>query len=112
MYLARYQGESARTGYTRVGQHFATYSRDTAKARNESWMWEHTQEYHQGVRGPNEGAQDYSPKLEGTFRDPMSRQAEEGIRVKDDQADPEVVSLNTDNVYFKPEYLKYVWSRV
>ena len=66
-YRSRYQGETARTGYTRLKQHYSTYGRETQKAIKDSWMWEHTLEDHRGVRGPNNGETDYIPKITGTF---------------------------------------------
>ena len=64
---SKYQGETARTGYTRLKQHYAAYARDTTKAKEGSWMWEHTQESHGGIRGPEGGRNDYAPVLTGTF---------------------------------------------
>ena len=108
---AKYQGETARTGYTRLKQHFASYGRDTIKAKEGSWMWEHTAERHGGIRGPDGGINDYVPKLTGTFRDPLRRTQDEGIRIKNDELDPQIDSLNRDSTYYKPEFIKFRWEK-
>ena len=110
-YTSVYQGETSRTGYTRVGQHFSQYRRSTAKAMEDSWMWSHTMERHSGVRGTNFGINDYKPWILSSHLYPMDRQQEEGIRIKDDSLDPALDPLNSQWEYYKPEYLKFVWSK-
>ena len=58
------------------------------KAKEGIWMWEHTIEDHGGVRGPDGGVNDYVPKITGTFRDPLRRTSDEGVRIKNDELNP------------------------
>ena len=59
-------------------------------------MWSHTIEAHGRIKGSGDGTRVYTPKVVGSYRDPMGRQAEEGIRINDDQKDPGVESPNID----------------
>ena len=106
-----YHGESSRTGFTRIGYHYNLYRRETASAIEESWMWAHTGEVHNGIRGQGNGVQDYTPELLSSHRYPMDRQQDEGVRIKEVSMDPGVESLNSQQEYFKPEYLKFSWSK-
>ena len=106
-----YQGETSRTGFTRIGTHFTQYRKETAKAKEDSWMWVHTLEKHGGERGPEEGTLDYSPKILRSFPYPLERQQDEGLRIKEDLQDPSMDSLNREEEYYKPEFLRFVWSK-
>ena len=88
---------------------------DKIQARNQnleegtSWMWDHLLEAH----GPNPNinpVQDFSFNLFQTFKDPMSRQLSEAVRIqvalnqgkhqgKDGSSKP-IVSLNRKNEFF------------
>ena len=77
----------------------------------ESWMWAHTDDRHGGIRGPDGGLQDYKPWILGSHPYPMDRQKEEGTRIRDDLLDPDLESLKGQLDYYKPEYVKFVWSK-
>ena len=51
-----------------------------AQARS-SWLWDHTVDRHMGVIGQAPGS-DFRFQLEGTFRDSLSRQLEESVRIE------------------------------
>ena len=110
-HYSKYQGETSRTGYTRIGAHYSLYKRETQKAKLESWMWVHTQDKHGGRRGPDGGLLDYKPWILGSHPYPMDRQQEEGMRIRDDLLDPGLESLNSQLEYYKPEYIKLLWSK-
>ena len=109
-YKSRYQGETASTGYTRLKQHYTTYGRDT-KGQRRKLDGEHTLEDHGGVRGPSNGETDYIPKITGTFRDPLRRTQDKGVRIKNDEIDPRIESLNRESTYYKPEYFRFAWEK-
>ena len=87
-----YVGESSKTGYTRMKQHFMNYktaSEDKLPALPEenerdpkSWMWEHVREMHDGVVGVNEGKGDFEMSVTGVFRKCLERQVFEGVRIQ------------------------------
>ena len=43
-------------------------------------MWDHTQVAHQGVISENM-ERDYNFRIEGSFKDPLSRQLDESVRI-------------------------------
>ena len=45
-------------------------------------MWSHARDYHDGCLGPADGANDYSMKVDGLFRDTLSRQVDEDVRMR------------------------------
>ena len=47
----------------------------------------------------------------GTFRDPLGRTQDEGIRIKNDEDNPEIKSLNRESIYFKPEFIRFSWQK-
>jgi hypothetical protein len=77
---AIYQGESSKTSYRRILQHFTEYT----KKKNGSWMWEHVKERHQGLIGKDGqgGMEDYVWSVTGTFRECTTRIADESVRIK------------------------------
>ena len=87
------------------------YRRETNKAKIESWMWVHTEDKHGGQRGLDGGLMDYKPWILGAYAFAIDRQQEEGMRIRDDLLDPELESLNGQMEYYKPEYIRLVWSR-
>ena len=80
-----------------------------------TFMWNHTKNIHRGVPGPNNGEDDYQMFLDGSFRDPLTRQVDEDVRMrvgvvevarrrcKDRNCDINVQLMNTRNEYFKPK---------
>ena len=47
-----------------------------------TFMWSHARDHHGGSLGPDEGAKDFKMEFEGSFRDPMSRQVDEAVRMR------------------------------
>ena len=101
-----YEGESSRSGAIRFGQHMDLYRRVSESAKNTSWMWEHTQEKHGGIRGPSSGLLDYNPFIHGSFQEVLNRLLEEGVRIKDRVDDIRCLCLNSKNQYFRPQYTR------
>ena len=120
-----YIGETSRTAYTRIKEHYSNY-RSAAAARLpalsqedgdswvwsggghrvkqrkqdvQSWMWEHCRDVHGGQVGEEGGMRDYKFSVTGTFRKPLLRQIDEGLRL--DQCEGEI--LNSKNEYFTPK---------
>ena len=86
MYL--YVGETARSCYTRHLQHLQKYSmkvRGKGMSENEegaTFMWNHTKEVHGGIHGRENGVRDYTMFLDASFKDPLTRQVEEDMRMR------------------------------
>ena len=74
-------------------------------------MWMHTKDKHGGLRGQESGLLDYKPEVLSSFQYPMDRQQEEGLRIKEDSLDPQLESLNNQQEYYRPEYIKFMWSK-
>ena len=84
-------------------------------------MWDHTVSHHGGVVGPDQGAGDYSFRIQGRFSKPLNRQVDEAVRlgqidghgrVLDDVGGPwggPVVSLNSRGEYFRPRIMQYTF---
>ena len=72
LFKATYQGESSRSGFSRINRHWELYKRQTLKAKSTSWMWEHTSDVHEGIQGPSNGENDYKPVVYKSFRDPLT----------------------------------------
>ena len=106
MSRAHYEGESSRSGAIRIGQHYDLYKRETLKAKETSWMWEHSNKYHDGVRGENQGLADYRPSITGVYPEPLDRLLNEGVRTKDRMDTVGEVSMNGKNEYYKAEYMR------
>ena len=68
-------------------------------------------EHHGGVRGPSKGEEHYAPTMTGTFRDPLGRTQDGGMRIKNDEDDPEVKSLNRESMHFEPEFVRSSWQK-
>ena len=71
-----------------------------------SYMWRHTLEAHGGLIGSLNGLNDYSMKVTGTFKDPLSRILDEAVRIKDLEDDPSVNCLNSKGEYFQSQYIR------
>ena len=88
-----------------------------------TFMWNHTKHIHGGVPGPNNGEDDYQMFLDGSFRDPLTRQVDEDVRMrvgvvevarrrcKDRNCDINVQLMNTRNEYFKPKSVMTTFSQ-
>ena len=78
-----YYGESSRSLKTRADGHYGdyqTHQHGTKKKPVSSWMWDHAVEHHDGMISQNI-RQDYTFRLQGTFRDCLSRQLDEAVRI-------------------------------
>ena len=85
-------------------------------------MWSHTRDYHGGEIGPNGGSTDYGLAIEGTFRDTMSRQIDEDVRMRRsgwgedalrrsdlNRDSPRCVLMNGKGEYFKPKIIETIF---
>ena len=45
-------------------------------------MWSHARDHHEGQLGPDGGAGDYVLRVDGVFRDTMTRQVDEDTRMR------------------------------
>ena len=114
-----YLGESSRTLYTRSLQHIEDYRKAGLKTPNishtqeedqvSSWMWEHSKEAH---GGPNEFSKDYTFDVITNYRDPLSRQVAEALRIQralnygkhteSNGKEVQVISINRKGDFFSP----------
>ena len=87
--LHLYTGESSRTLYTRALQHYQDYSRAmrnkdqdhrNSQEPSSSWMMDHTDNVHPGT---DMNKSDYEFSLITTYRDPLTRQIAEAIRINE-----------------------------
>ena len=128
----QYVGETSRTAYTRHLQHMANY-RAAANGRGVnpldgdesdkagSFMWEHTHDVHGGDVGQDEGKADYKLSIEGRFRDSLTRQVDEDVRLRESgwgqdddlwtgggcgNSGPKCVLMNGNGDYFKPKSVR------
>ena len=67
---------------------------------------DHCIEVHGGTKGPNEGSDDFIPVVYSSFRDPLSRILDEGVRIKAVVDDDTLDCLNTMMTYYKAEYVR------
>ena len=88
-----YIGESSRTIYTRYQQHIRDYRRAQNQSSTtiadpavtptldpmSSWMFDHSKEFHDVPSSSMEN--DYSFSVLGSYRDPMTRQINEAVRI-------------------------------
>ena len=77
----------------------------SAKAKEGSFMWDHTLKHHGGTVG---GKSDYTITITGTHSTPLDRIMDEAVRIRklesDAELEPDKISLNGKTEYFKPEY--------
>ena len=88
----KYLGESARNLYTRGGEHV----KKCDKKDQNSFMYKHQQEYHNG-EDP-----DFEMKVLKSFKDPLSRQVTEAILIKNHQG----ILLNSKSEFFQPPLVR------
>ena len=69
-------------------------------------MWDNTNTYHGGVRGDNQGLDDYQPSITGVFKEPLVRVLDEGVRTKDRMDTAGEICMNGKNEYYKAEYIR------
>ena len=68
-------------------------------------MWDHMEQSHGGFRGE----EDYAPRITGTFRYILRRTQDDRIRIKNDEDDPRINSLNRASTYYNVEYMRFRW---
>ena len=79
-----YYGETSRSLMTRAAVHFLDYQSHQPGSRRKpvtSWMWDHAVSNHAGVISPDL-ADDYQFTVQGSFRDCLSRQLDEAVRIR------------------------------
>ena len=128
MTVYQYVGETSRTAYTRHKQHMVKYRAgarghqpaaldDDGEDRAGSFMWTHTHNVHGGLVGQDGGEGDYKLSIEGRFKDTMTRQVDEDVRLREsgwgmDDAmaetgcgnfGPKCVLMNGNGDYYKPK---------
>ena len=131
MTVYQYVGESSRTAYTRHLQHIARYrtaangwqlpTLDDGEEKAGSFMWNHTRDEHGGEVGLGGGGSDYNLCIEGRFKDCMTRQVDEDVRLRESgwgmddnmqaragcvNSGPKCVLLNGNGDYFKPKSVR------
>ena len=112
-----YDGETGRTLFTRSNQHYQDYSSHVVGNRRQgvsSWMWDHTVEAHGGQVSENH-RDDYKFRIVGVFRDSLSRQIDEALRIESvekrgkrigDKSAEKVVSLNRKEEHYQPRLVR------
>ena len=127
-----YIGETSKTGYTRIKQHFNNYraaaaaklpalprcSPECGDNKNErdakSWMWEHTRENHNGLVGEDGGMNDYRMKVTGKLKKCLQRQVNEGVLIEKCEAECEAEGgklLNSKKEYFTAKTIQTLFKQ-
>ena len=88
--VVMYVGETSRNAYVRGKEHIDKYRRNDQK----SPLWKHAQNRHEGRTDVN-----YSMKVVSQFRDPLTRQVNEGVRINRSTAE---VILNSKSEWHGP----------
>ena len=79
-----------------------------------SWMWDHTVEVHGGQISDNH-RDDYRFRIVGVFRDSLSRQLDEAVRIESveqrgrrvgDKKAEKIVSLNRKEEHYQPRLVR------
>ena len=91
-----YIGETSKNAYVRGKKHLENYQ---YKLQN-SALYKHAQSDHQGSMNVN-----YSMKVKSKFRDTLTRQVNEGVRISRCQAE---VSLNSKSEWHGPATVRLV----
>ena len=94
--VVMYVGESGRNAYTRGLDHV----RDYKGRRNDSHMWKHAEERHGGRMDVS-----YSMKVQKVFRDPLTRQVNEAVRMTRCEAN---TVLNSKSEWHGPAMVRLV----
>ena len=76
--MAVYSGETSRTFYTRTKEHLSGF----ATKKEDNPMLKHQSNFHPGV-DPN-----YSMRVLQVFKDPLTRQVNEGVRINNNRSTP------------------------
>ena len=120
---ARYQGESARTAYTRAKAHLGLYTSKSKKQQEKSFMFKHAVTHHEGLLGPECGKNDFCMTITGSFCRPLDRILDESIRIQHQEAHTEigpewgkneqlvVESLNSKQDYYQSSCVRTTFTR-
>ena len=95
--VALYHGESGRTLYTRSKEH----QRDLEKKKADNPMFKHLQNFH-----PGEVAK-YNIKSTRFFKDPLTRQINEGVRINNSKSNPGLL-MNSKSEFRQGEVARVV----
>ena len=122
-----YEGETSRTLYTRASQHTDDYTSNLPGRKvkgKASWMWNHVGERH-GGRGSSNPEKDIQFRLMGKFRDCLSRQLDEAVRLemiekhgrvlgdRGERRGGKVVEiLNSRGEYFQPKIVQHTFHQL
>ena len=116
-----YYGESSRSLKTRADGHYSdyqTHQHGTRRKPVSSWMWDHAIEHHEGTISQNI-RQDFTFRLQGIFKDCLSRQLDEAVRIgmaerhgrvlgdKCEGVGGTVVVLNRKEEHYTPKVVQY-----
>jgi hypothetical protein len=124
-----YHGESSRTAYSRISEHFSDYTKKNKKKEipEELWMLKHMIEDHDDVRrerrerGEEEGNRyDFTFGITGTFCKPTTRILNESSRVRLEElgdistgaGKAKAKILNTKNLFHLPKDVQIVFSQL
>ena len=110
---ARYEGETARTIYTRSKQHLQKYT-GSDEAKEQSFMWQHCKLYHDSEIG---NLSDFKVKLTGQHKSPLDRIIDEATRIRElehkcrdnhtntqNNTAGKIICMNSKSEFFKAEY--------
>ena len=79
--------------------------------KEKSVMWNHCAEIHSGEIGPSNGLYDFEMTIISAGAKPLERILEEGVRIKDLEADTQIDCLNGKTEYFRAEYIKTTYNK-
>ena len=130
----KYVGETSRTVFTRHLQHLSKYRtsynnpqmrripEDEEEAPGGTFMWSHTRDHHDGDIGPENGSTDYKVEVERVFRDTMTRQIDEAVRMRSrgwgEQAQrrnagtAKCVLMNGKEAFYKPKIVQTIFKQL
>ena len=101
--LPTYVGETSRSIKTRGDQHMTLYR----NKKDNSFLWKHTKEEHQGVIGQN----DYKMVPLERCKEPLGRVLTEAVHIQKNEEDPKTISLNSKMEYFGSEMVRPSFSK-
>ena len=131
----KYVGETSRTAFTRHLQHLSKYRTSSnnpdmrrkpdeeEEATGGTFMWSHTRDHHYGAIGPGNGSADYKLEIEGVFRDTMTRQIDEAVRMRSrgwgeeqrrspSTETPRCVLMNGKEAFYKPKIVQTIFKQL
>ena len=91
-----YEGETSKSGYVRGLKHLSNYKAKT----HDSPLWKHAAAGHNGRMDVK-----YKMRVLQSFRDPLTRQVNEAVRIQQSNAD---ILLNSKSEWFGPATVRLV----